>query len=188
MQAITASVDSPAAPAPATSAPASPSLQSKEAAADPADRLADALYALLVCVHKNCTADLFEAMGELELTMTQTKLLQKLDHAQREVTVKAAAQLLGVSLPAASRAVDDLVRRDMIARHEDSQDRRMKRIRLTGTGEAMIRRVNAARLSGVRQFAHTLGQEDAAALLKALGPLLERPDLAACRPEGDPNE
>lgn len=147
------------------------------------DDLARDLYALVVYLHKTCTGDLFEAIGELDLTITQTKLLGKLEQIEGDCSLKDAAQVLGISLPAVSRAVEDLVRRDMVERHEDLGDRRMKRIRLTQTGATVIRRVNAARLSGVQQFACTLSEEDRTALRGALRLLLARAEVAACRPE-----
>ena len=89
------------------------------------------LYALVVYLHKNCNADLFEAMGALELTMTQIKLLHQLERADARADAEGGRRALPLSLPAASRTVDDLVRRGMVERHEDVADRRMKRIRLT---------------------------------------------------------
>ena len=41
--------------------------------------LAGDLYAVVVYLHKNCNADLFEAVGALELTLTQIKLLHHLE-------------------------------------------------------------------------------------------------------------
>jgi DNA-binding MarR family transcriptional regulator len=146
--------------------------------------LAQDLYALVVFLHKNCNADLFEAVGVLELTLTQIKLLQQLEVADREVTLKEGAELVHVSLPAASRMVDELYRRGFVERHEDATDRRMKRIRLTDSGRSVIRRLNAARLSGLEQFAHTLTDAERRKLAAALSKLLERDDVAACRPEG----
>ena len=155
----------------ATSAPADPAL-----AAD--------LYAFVVYLHKNATADLFEALGALDVTMSQTKLLQKLEHADGELTLKQAAEMLLLSLPAVSRAVDDLVRRGMVERHEDVADRRMKRIRLTEAGRAIIAKLNGARLQGLEEFTTTLQDDERDALVGALERLLKRPDMAACRPEG----
>lgn len=146
--------------------------------------LASDLYALVVFLHKNCNSDLFEAMGLLELGMTQIKLLHQLEDATRELTLKEAAELVHLSLPAASRTVDDLVRRGMVTRHEDEEDRRMKRVSLTDRGRAVIRELNAARLSGLEQFAHTLTDDERRALAGALAQLLRRPDVAVCRPEG----
>jgi DNA-binding MarR family transcriptional regulator len=152
--------------------------------APPAARdLATDLYALVVYLHKNCNSDLFEAVGALELTLTQIKVLHHLDDASRELTLKEAAELVHVSLPAASRLVDDLVRRGFVERNEDSEDRRMKRLRLTNAGGAVIRRLNAARLSGLEEFTKSLSDTERDRLAQALSTLLERPDLASCRPE-----
>ncbi len=146
--------------------------------------LASALYALVVFLHKNCNSDLFEAMGVLELTITQIKLLHQLEVATHELTLKETAELVPVSLPACSRTVDDLVRRGMVQRHEDSEDRRMKRISLTETGRSVIGKLNAARLTGLHQFIQTLNENERRALARALGELLQRPEVAVCRPEG----
>jgi DNA-binding MarR family transcriptional regulator len=165
-------------PAQAGTQPSATSTQTGTLAAD--------LYALVVFLHKNCNADFFEAMSALELTMTQLKLLHHLDGIEQPLTLKDAAERLPLSLPAASRTVEDLVQRGMIERHEDVDDRRMKRISLTDTGSAVIRRLNAARLSGLDLFTQTLTDDERGALAGALAQLLLRPDVAVCRPEGTP--
>jgi DNA-binding MarR family transcriptional regulator len=146
--------------------------------------LAPDLYALVVHLHKNCNSDLFEAVGALDLTLTQIKLLHNLEDADRELTLKEGAELVHVSLPAASRMVDELVRRGFVQRREDAEDRRMKRVRLTDDGRLVIRRLNAARLSGLREFTDGLSDGERRKLAAALGKLLEREEIAACRPEG----
>jgi DNA-binding MarR family transcriptional regulator len=146
--------------------------------------LGQKLYALVVYLHKNCNNDLFEAVGALELTLTQIKLLHHLEDPSRVLTLKEAAELVHISLPAASRTVDDLVRRGFAERHEDRDDRRMKRVSLTDDGRAVIHRLNAARLTGLDQFARNLTDPERAGLSNALSLLLERPDVAACRLEG----
>ncbi len=145
--------------------------------------LAEDLYALVVYLHKNCNSDLFEAVGVLELTLTQIKLLHHLEDADHELSLKAGAELVHVSLPAASRMVDELVRRGFVERREDAEDRRMKRVRLTDAGRAVIRKLNAARLTGFEQFAQTLTDGERRKLAGALSVLLRREDVAACRPE-----
>jgi DNA-binding MarR family transcriptional regulator len=146
--------------------------------------LAEDLYALVVYLHKACNADLFEAMGVLELTITQIKLLHQLEVCERELTLKEAAERVPLSLAAASRTVDDLVRRGFVQRHEDTEDRRMKRITLTEDGRSVIRRLNEARLNGLEQFTQTLNDDERRTLAHALEKLLARPDIAVCRPEG----
>lgn len=154
----------------------------RDLGADPSTGLAGDLFALVVFLHKDCNADLFEAVGALELTLTQIKLLHHLEDAGHELTLKQAAELVRVSLPAASRAVDDLVHRDFAWRHEDAADRRCKRVGPTEAGRDVIRRLNAARLSGLRQFTETLSERERHELAGALSKLLEREQIAACRP------
>ncbi len=154
-----------------------------QARATATDTLAGDLYAVVVHLHKNCNSDLFEAVGALDLTLTQIKLLHHLEDAERELTLKEGAELVHVSLPAASRMVDDLVRRGFVERHEDVADRRMKRVNITDAGRAVSRRLNAARLAGLQQFAQSLTEAEREALATALNRLLERPEIAACRPE-----
>jgi DNA-binding MarR family transcriptional regulator len=146
--------------------------------------LATDLYALVVFLHKNCNADLFEAMGVLELGMTQIKLLHQLEEAPSALTLKELAERIKLSLPAASRTIDDLVRRGFVERHEDMDDRRMKRVSVTDRGRHVIRKLNAARLNGLEQFAQTLTDDERHALGDALQALLRRPEVAVCRPEG----
>jgi DNA-binding MarR family transcriptional regulator len=148
--------------------------------------LGNDLYAVVVYLHKNCNADLFEAVGALELTLTQIKLLHHLEDATGPLSLKRAAELVHVSLPAASRTVDDLVRRGFAGREEDVDDRRMKRVTITDAGRAVIHRLNAARLSGLQQFVSDMTDTERDALAGALERLLARPDVAACRLEGLP--
>jgi DNA-binding MarR family transcriptional regulator len=141
------------------------------------------LYALITYLHKSCQADVFEAVGALELTMTQIKVLHHLDQHKRSLTVKEAAEVVSLSLPAASRAIDDLVRRGFAQRQEDLADRRMKQVSITEQGRAAIRRLNAARLRGLEEFVETLSSQQRTRLSSALAKLLERSDIAACRLE-----
>jgi DNA-binding MarR family transcriptional regulator len=146
--------------------------------------LAGDLYALIAHLHKNCNSDLFEAVGALELSLTQIKLLHHLEGDGPELTLKQVAERVPISLPAVSRTVDDLVRRGMVHRHEDDADRRMKRISLTDEGRTVIRKLNAAQMSGVEQFTNDLKDGERELLAAALSELLQRPELAVCRPEG----
>lgn len=145
--------------------------------------LAGDLYAFIVHLHKNCTSDLFEAVGAVELSLTQLKLLHFLEDADHELTLKEAAERVHVSLPAASRMVDDLVRRGFVERAEDTEDRRMKRVSVTESGRTVIRRLNAARLIGLDRFAQDLTEDERAALATALAKLMEREEIAECRLE-----
>lgn len=136
-------------------------------------------------LNKNCNSDLLAAVGETELTLTQLKLMYHLEVAGRELTLKDAAEFVHVSLPAASRTVDDLVRRGFVARQEDTCDRRMKRVSLTGTGREVLLRLGAARLQRLEEFSLSLSEREQELLGGALDQLLARAEIAACRPTGE---
>ena len=76
------------------------------------------------------------SIDETGLNFPQMKALVRLaGHDDREPpTVKEVAERLGISLASASRAVDDLVRRDLATRVEDADDRRVRRVSLTANG------------------------------------------------------
>ncbi len=74
-----------------------------------------------------------------EVTLSQLKLL-KLVYLTKAEKISDVAGFLGVSHPAASKAVDRLVRRNLIDRREDKQDRRAARLSLTKTGQKLLNR------------------------------------------------
>lgn len=147
------------------------------------EELARDLYALFVHIMKGGGADVFRAVAELELSLTQIKALHVLEATgEDEQSVKALADALGVSLPAMSRAVDGLLHRGFVERHEDAEDRRVRRVRATAAGLEVPRALHQARLSRLQDFIAGLGAEEAAGLARALAPVAARPDILSCRP------
>jgi len=102
--------------------------------------LAGELLGLWTHLMRGSSQQMFAILGELDLTMTQMKTLGMLDDCVNEVSVKELSERLGLSLPATSRTVDGLLRRGLLSRHEDTEDRRIKRVRLTDDGRAMVTR------------------------------------------------
>jgi DNA-binding MarR family transcriptional regulator len=119
------------------------------------------------------------AIDESGLTFTQTKVLMTLAGAREQAPgLKPLAEGLGLSLPSASRAVDGLVKRALVARTEDPSDRRQRLLALTDEGQALADRIMAARLEGLGQFAASLSEEERGRLAEALDLLLERPEIS----------
>lgn len=141
------------------------------------------MYALASYLMRTANVGTFNAIAELDLSFTQIKALCALDADGEERSVKALAESMGVSLPAMSRAVDGLFERGFVGREEDSEDRRMKRVRLTDAGRTVPQALNEARLSALQELLSSLGEEEASALEHALGLILERrAEIAAYRP------
>jgi DNA-binding MarR family transcriptional regulator len=140
--------------------------------------LAGELLALWSHLMRGSSQAMFAVLGELDLTMTQMKTLSMLDDCLEEVSVKELSESLGLSLPATSRTVEGLLRRGYLSRHEDTADRRIKRVRLTGDGRDIVQRIVTARLQGLEAFATTLTDEQRAGLMAALSDLPHKKDHA----------
>lgn len=136
-----------------------------------AKELAAELLDLWSHLMRGSSQQMFAVLGELDLTMTQMKTLGMLDDCVEEVSLKELSERLGLSLPATSRTVDGLLRRGLLSRHEDAEDRRIKRVRLTDEGRAVVRRIVTARLQGLESYAATLSDDQRAALMAALADL-----------------
>jgi DNA-binding MarR family transcriptional regulator len=124
----------------------------------------------------------YALVGELDLSITQLKTLHILER-EGEVSVKELAEQLGLSLPAASRNVEGLLQRGYLERREDEHDRRMKRVRMTASGRELESRLHSERLAGLEELVATLSDRQRRHLSVAFGSLLEREDIAACRPK-----
>ncbi len=119
------------------------------------------------------------AIDETGLGMIPFKALAALARtdADGEASVKLVAEELGVSVPSASRAVDDLVKRGLASRTEDPEDRRVRRVALTAAGRKLGDRVMEARVAGLESFVATLTPAERRKLDSALEVLLEREEL-----------
>jgi DNA-binding MarR family transcriptional regulator len=144
--------------------------------------LAGDLIALATYVFKESSDDYYRLVAELDLSLTQLRLLATLARREDEIALGELAELTSVSLAAASRTVESLLQRGYIVRRECERDRRVKRVRLSAAGRALVDAINAARMAGTEQFAATLDEQERARLRDALASLLARPEIAACRP------
>jgi DNA-binding MarR family transcriptional regulator len=119
---------------------------------------------------------------ESGLTLTQTKTLLLLAGGEERAEAATGTQLaeaLGVSVAAVSRAVDGLVRKELVTRVEDPQDRRVRRVEITAGGKAMADELVASRIAGLETFVGNLTASQRRRLDSALEALLEVPEIAA---------
>jgi DNA-binding MarR family transcriptional regulator len=136
--------------------------------------LADKLGTLTRCAMQTGENDFFQAIDDLQLSFTQFKLLIKLWEHDSELSVKAAGDSLGLSLPAISRAVDGLVQRGLVTRVEDESDRRAKRISATDAGRDLLDRLVKLRAKTIVDLAASLDPAEREALSNALTPVVTR--------------
>lgn len=75
-----------------------------------------------------------------ELSMSQYHLLEPLARAEDgTMCVGAVAESAGVSPPSATRMLDGLVRRGLVERRRDAEDRRLVHVALTDEGRRLLR-------------------------------------------------
>lgn len=94
-------------------------------------------------IFTSAVSDLLEAqldaLSDHKVTFSQIKLL-KMVSLTEDYSISNVAQFLGVSTAAASRAVDRLVRRNLLQRTEDASDRRVVQLGLTAEGAELLDR------------------------------------------------
>jgi DNA-binding MarR family transcriptional regulator len=161
-------------------AQASTKLRRPAGAAD--DELLRHLAGFVRFILQTCGRDVLQTIDEHQLSLSQLKALQILGEQVEDVSLKGLGDHLGLSLPAISRAVDGLVQRGLVSRTEDTADRRIKRVRVTAGGRALVDALTALRMRELGQFVATLAPRDRARLSAALAPLAQRDEIAAMIP------
>ena len=137
------------------------------------DPLAVALIMAIVPLIKDSQTEVMTVTAEFDLTMSQLRMLFVLDKARADLAVNEVADQVSLSMAAAGRAVDGLVRGGLLSRREDSIDRRIKRIGLTNAGKRAIEQIGAARRHSVERFVDALNKTERAALAAAVATLGE---------------
>ena len=122
--------------------------------------------------------EFYEAVGELDLSISQIRILHLLTREVEKASLKELADAIGLSLPAVSRSIDGLVHRDLVTREENATDRRLKSVRATPQALALVDRLMELRLAGIADFVSTLTPEERAQLAAALAPIVAREDIA----------
>jgi DNA-binding MarR family transcriptional regulator len=146
--------------------------------------VADRLFALFVHLMRTARSDQLGLVAELDLTHSQCRMLALLGEDQdAEYSLKDLAAGIGISLPAVSRGIENLLQRGYVERREDEEDRRMKRVSITGAGLEIYQAMYGAKYEAIREFAATLGATEAEQLSAALEPIVARPDVEAHAPK-----
>jgi DNA-binding MarR family transcriptional regulator len=118
---------------------------------------------------------------ESGLSMTQCKALLELGglgEAADPRQVSDLAETFGVSVPSMSRAVDALVKKKLVTRLEDPDDRRVRRVAITAKGKQLVDTLLVVRQAGMEAFAGTLSAAQRRKLDAAIDALMDRPDIA----------
>ena len=153
-------------------------MREKRAGGAGADDLAVKVGALIMRCMGPQGGEVMRVIDESGLTFAQMKAIVNLQAPDADATVSALSEQLGISAASASRAADGLVRKKLVSRVEDPDDRRVRHLTLTAKGRRLADRIISARLAGLEEFTSSLGAGEREKLESALDALLERPEIA----------
>jgi DNA-binding MarR family transcriptional regulator len=146
-----------------------------------AQETAARLTALLRHLFLYDRGNLLRVIEESGLSTTQSKALLELGglgEATRPRQVSDLAETFGVSVPSMSRAVDGLVKKRLVTRLEDPDDRRVRRVAITAKGKQLVDTLVVVRKAGMEAFASTLTAAQRRKLDAAVDALMDRDDIA----------
>lgn len=113
-----------------------------------------------------------DALIELDLSFSQVRTLFCLAHLGEEMPIHAIADRLTLSVAAAGRNVDQLVKLDLVERRESPDDRRVKLISLTPAGQKIAGQHFESKRASIRTFAERLPAHQREDLHKSLTDIL----------------
>jgi len=150
------------------------------------DRLGELFAEMMAHLNRRSAGDTLQMMGEKGLSMAQMVTLHSLEHLTVQ-SVSRIADILRLSLPATSHLVDRLVRAGLVARTEDPEDRRAKRVAMTPAGSVFIRKLEAARTREVAQVLNRLSPDARTRLSDTLSLVIEELAQLPTRGTKDPD-
>ena len=131
-----------------------------------ADSVVDAVLSasrVLVAVAARSLADVAE-----EVTLTQYRTLVVLA-SRGPQNLAGLADAVGVAPATATRMCDRLVRKDLIRRRTERDDRRQLRVALTAKGRSLVDAVTGRRRQEIARIMSEIPVEQQAVLVQALG-------------------
>src|SRR5262249_17043055 len=109
---------------------------------------------------------------DFDFSLPQLATLLLLDE-EGELTIKQVTEVLGRSISATSRLLDQLVERGMVSRREDEHDRRAKRVAITEKGKTLIATLEQRRVDAQIAAMEYFSAEEQAEITRAMALLAE---------------
>jgi DNA-binding MarR family transcriptional regulator len=132
----------------------------------------DALMEFLTSCSAEGDFETVDRFVELDLSLSQVKMLFVLAHAAEPLAINALAERVRLSFAAAGRVVDALVTAGLAERHESPADRRVKLVTVTAAGRTATDAHIDAHKAVMRDHVARLTAAEADRLAAALHPLL----------------
>ena len=118
------------------------------------------------------------------LPMAQLRLIWAVFHSSNG-TMKDFSDRLGVSQSTITQLAEKLVRRDLVERHADTQDRRVVRLQVSPVGQRLLGLANARSSKRMREFWEEMAPQDRPKVIQGLE-ILARTAEAVRATQGHP--
>ncbi|RNL87586.1 MarR family transcriptional regulator [Halostreptopolyspora alba] len=125
------------------------------------------LLELLRTIQSSVIPSLVRGHEEHDITLLHAALLQALNRGG-EPTVRELADLIGRSVSRTSRLVGQLESRELAQRREDPDDRRVRRVRISASGRAVLDEVQRMRVAAQLELWEHLAADERATVLHAM--------------------
>lgn len=89
-------------------------------------------------------------MSEEHLSFSQVAALHIIDREQN-ININDISTKLSLSMSATSRMIDELVKKDLIERKEDQENRRSKNLTVSSTGKAFMDNLSVERVKIIKK-------------------------------------
>lgn len=89
-------------------------------------------------------------MSEEHLSFSQVAALHIIDREQN-ININDISTKLNLSMSATSRMIDELVKKDLIERKEDQENRRSKNLTVSNTGKAFMDNLSVERVKIIKK-------------------------------------
>ena len=139
-----------------------------------AEELLDVLEAFVGHLHCGAQSAGIDALRAADLTFSQMRTLLALAQNPDPVPIHEIATRLELSVAAAGRNVDQLVRTGLVDREEDDLDRRVKRISLSRSGQDLIATFKAGQRRTALGLLAVVDEQDTRRLIEALRPIVRK--------------
>lgn len=142
------------------------------------DELYDAVESFVMRLMNLAASDGIDAMVDLDLSFSQARMLFLLAKTGEPQPIHLIARGIGLSDAAAGRNVEQLLKLGVVERRESPDDRRVKLVSLTATGETFVMSHMDAKREAIRSFARALPDDQRDTLHSALSDILVGTALA----------
>ncbi|MCD9154112.1 MarR family winged helix-turn-helix transcriptional regulator [Aeromicrobium duanguangcaii] len=133
----------------------------------------DAVREFLGRVFTTAEGESLEAVAKLKLSFTQARVVFTLAHHDGPAAIGDLAGAVGLSAAAVGRNIEQLVRKKLVVRTENPEDRRVKLVAVSALGRSLAQSHLKSKEDAVRTLLDALEPEQCLALVEALKPLKE---------------